>query len=96
MSYVTYRDVVPVYKEVALKTKTARDDDSAAMLDIIFDSIYFDFGTNILYGALLESTLLVDLWQSKSSSSIVSTVEKYLPKIEAFIEDLENAAEEYA
>lgn len=93
MSYMTYRDVVPVYKEVALKTKTARDDDSAAMLDIIFDSIYFDFGTNIMYDALLAGTVLTDLWKSKSSDSLISTVEKYMPKIEAFIEDIQKVSE---
>ncbi|MBQ3255839.1 MAG: hypothetical protein IJA67_00280 [Oscillospiraceae bacterium] len=94
MSYVTYRDVIPVYKEIALKAKTTRDDDSAAMLDIIFDSIYFDFGTNIMYDPLLANTFLVDLWRKKSSDAVVSTAEKYMPKIEKFIEDLYEAAGE--
>lgn len=36
--------VVPAYYEVALKTKYSRDTDSEAMLDLIRDSIWFDFG----------------------------------------------------
>lgn len=52
MSFYGYRDVIPVYKEVALKTKTTRDNESADMLDIIFGTIYFDFGTNIMYDAV--------------------------------------------
>lgn len=95
MSYVTWRDVVPVYKEVALKTKTARDNESEAMLDLIYNSVYFDFGTNIMYDALLAETVLKDMWNDKSSGTIVSTMEKYMNDIDKFIEDIAKAAEEH-
>lgn len=36
--------VVPEYYEKTLKTKGARDDDSQAMIDLIRDSLKFDFG----------------------------------------------------
>jgi len=39
-----YRNVVPTFYEQALQVKYARDDDSAAMLDIIRDSRIFDYG----------------------------------------------------
>ena len=36
--------VVPEFYEKTLKTKGARDDDSEAMIDLIRDSLKFDFG----------------------------------------------------
>ncbi len=43
LAYYGWRDILPEYYEKALKGKTARDDESADMLDIIFDNIHFDF-----------------------------------------------------
>ena len=40
----SYKQVVPVYYDTALKTKAARDEDSSAMIDIIRDGLTFDFG----------------------------------------------------
>ncbi len=40
----SYRNVIPQYYERVLKAKGARDDESAAMIDIIRDSLIFDFG----------------------------------------------------
>jgi len=50
LAYFGWRDVMPEYYEVALKTKSARDNESAEMLDIIFSSVTYDF-TNIYAGA---------------------------------------------
>ena len=94
MSFAGWRDVIPVYKEIALKTKTARDNESEAMLDIIFGSIYFDFGTNICYDAVLAPTFLTDIWHSRDSGAIVSAIEKYKPKINQYITDLVIVASE--
>lgn len=76
LAYTTYRDIIPVYKEVALKTKTARDTESEAMLDIIFNSVYFDFGTNILFESVLSNGFITDLWNKKSSDILISSMEK--------------------
>ena len=94
MSYYGYEKIIPVYKEVALKTKTARDNESADMLDIIFDTIYFDFGTNIMYDAVFVSTFLNDIFNSKSSTAVVSSMEKAREKITQYIVDIFSMAEE--
>lgn len=73
MSFAGYYDLLPLYKEVALKSKTARDEESAAMLDIIYASTTFDFGTNILYDSVITPEILEVLWQKKDPSIIVST-----------------------
>lgn len=49
----TYFTVVPDYYEVSLKGKTARDEESGEMMDIIIDGLYYDFafinGSNMEY-----------------------------------------------
>lgn len=40
----SYRNVIPQYYDKVLKAKGARDDESAEMIDIIRDSLIFDFG----------------------------------------------------
>ena len=92
MAWHTEKEIIPIYKEIALKTKTARDDESADMLDIIFGSIYFDFGTNIVYDAVIADTVLAAIWKKKSSDSIVSSIDKNLTKINKFIADINEQA----
>ena len=41
----SYKQVVPAYYEVALKTKYSRDDESAEMLDLIRGCLAFNFGS---------------------------------------------------
>lgn len=85
MSFSGYYDIIPQYKEVVLKTKTARDDESADMLDIIFDSVIFNFDMNILFDAVLQTTILPALWKDKTSGNIVSLSEKNANAINRYI-----------
>ena len=43
LAYYGYSDIWPEYFERALKGKNARDNESAEILEMIFDNIYFDF-----------------------------------------------------
>ncbi len=43
LDFYGWRDVMPVYFEKTLKGKTVRDSESAAMLDLIFSTISYDF-----------------------------------------------------
>lgn len=52
LTLLSNRDVVPTYYDQALKYKMTRDEDSAAMLDIIRDGFTLNFG--FLYGQTLE------------------------------------------
>lgn len=49
MAQKSYTEVTPVYKEVVLKYKYSTDDNNREMLDIVFDSIIFDFGITYSY-----------------------------------------------
>ncbi len=44
MAAETWKYVIPAYYDVALGTKYVRDEESAEMLDIIFDGVVYDFG----------------------------------------------------
>lgn len=44
MAFVSYNDVVPVYYNVALKSKYMQDTASWDMLDLIYNSVYIDGG----------------------------------------------------
>nr|MBQ4318429.1 hypothetical protein [Clostridia bacterium] len=53
LSALTYKDVYPVYYDVALKNKYSEDADTARMVDIIVDSA--DFDVSFMYGVYLEN-----------------------------------------
>lgn len=48
MSYMSHRDVLPIYYEVTLNQKGLRNEDSIEMMDYIRDSLYFD--ASMAYG----------------------------------------------
>jgi hypothetical protein len=72
LSYLAYKDILPVYYDVVLNVKLVRDEESIEMLKILFDSKVFD-PAYVLGG---------DLWQmwndniNSSKTDIVSTFEK--------------------
>lgn len=52
LNFYSYRDVVPVYCESALKSKYARDEDTAEMIELVMESSYYDIG--FIYGSLIN------------------------------------------
>ncbi len=91
LSFASHHDVVPTYKEVVLKTKAARDDDSSDMIDILFSSISFDFGINA-WQSQLSSPLISNIYSSKTGNvaSSLTKLEKNVNKeIEKLIKSIE-------
>jgi len=82
----SYQTVLPAYKEIALKTKYARDEGSAEMLDVIFDSLTFDLGLsvfpNVTYYVYMENYLkMVDTFAStteRTANSVDSAITKLI------------------
>ena len=72
MSFYTYHEVMPVYKNELLQVKVARDDDSSRMLDLIFDGATYDFGINVWQNNL-GNKIVSDIFTAKSDA-IVSTL----------------------
>ena len=71
----SYKKVIPAFYEVSLKTKLARDDESAEMIDIIRSGLTFDFGKVYVTELNYSMNILRDLMSNKKHD-FVSTFEK--------------------
>ena len=81
----TRRSVLPAFYDIALKTKYARDDDSAEMIDIIRGGTTFNFG--IAYVVPLGYPHLQ--WRfliTNKNPNMTSTVEKQMPVFQRNLE----------
>lgn len=58
-AYLQYRDVLPVFYEKVCKTKAARDEETALILDLVRDSRFYDIG--YFYGSLPMNSIGYDL-----------------------------------
>ncbi|MCL1858276.1 MAG: extracellular solute-binding protein [Oscillospiraceae bacterium] len=80
---------MPAYYEVTLKTKMARDDSSADMLDIIFKNRVWDLGEIANYGNFSSDLI----WMSmKNNSDLASLFDKLEPKMQ---KDIDKAIEKF-
>jgi len=66
--------IVPAYYGVSLKTKHARDEESADMLDIIFRNRVIDLGDSI-WCSTLRDGIFVDMF-AKNDRNLISRLEK--------------------
>ena len=76
LAYYGYEDIMPVYYEKVLKGKNTRDDESAEMLDLIFNNISFDFCQiySYAFGDQKAPTMLMRM-TIKNDTEIASTYE---------------------
>lgn len=86
------QSVIPQYYDVVLKGRTVRDDESGAMLDIIRDHLYFDFG--FVYSLSLDyiySTFgnLIKTKDRTFVSVYAASADKYAAKLADIIEKYE-------
>lgn len=92
MACASYNDVVPAYYDVALKVKYTRDEESAEMLDIIFENRIFDYGDTIFADALRDGIIRKSFEANNRDivsalTSVEATVNKSLSPInEGFAE----------
>lgn len=57
LACASHNEVIPAYYDVALKVKYTRDEESAEMLDIIFENRVFDFGDTIFCDQLRDGII---------------------------------------
>ncbi len=86
LNFKSHYEVLPMYKEVVLKTKSARDDDSSDMIDIMFKSVSFDFGINAWQNQL--SSPLIQGVYSNRSGNVASTLTKLQKSVDQEIKKL--------
>ncbi|MCL1793350.1 MAG: hypothetical protein FWG34_05745 [Oscillospiraceae bacterium] len=92
MAYYGRQLIKPAYYDVCLQRKYTRDEDSSAMLDIIFASTVYDIGRVYAIGGYLDALCETI---KKGQNTVMSTYEKLQGKIEkdlaSLIEGFENA-----
>ena len=72
--------VKPAYYDIYLKVKALRDDDSAEMLDIIFDNLVYDFGLN--FGTYNAISWMLPRMMLAKSIDVMSYIEKNITAVE--------------
>jgi len=76
-----YKQVTPVYCDIALKTKFARDEESAEMIDIIMAGRTFDFG--VLYDDFLGGSWYIsNLLSANPGTNFASYIERREPALQ--------------
>jgi hypothetical protein len=74
--------VTPAYYEVTLKSRAAKDDDSAAMLDLIFGNVVYDLGIMYNFGGIdMIGQLMRD-----DSTAVASKLQAIEPAVQAAID----------
>ena len=86
LAFATNRDIIPDYKEVLLKTKYARDNESEAMIDIVINSISFEFGLNA-WQETVANPLVIGTF-CKFNNNFASQLDKMAPKVQKTIDKL--------
>ncbi len=99
MAAESYRNLIDVYYDVILQTKTSRDRDSAEMLDVIRASRVFDFGYyNSSLGDAIASlgvTLYNSYGNANSISSFYAKASKQAEKnLQTLVEKFETLGDE--
>ena len=80
---LSYKYVIPAYKEVSLKTKFARDDESSAMVDIIYDGRVYDLGREYWSSSIMDRYITLI---TTNSTDVTSITEKNKPAADKAIE----------
>ena len=86
LAYDSNANILPEYKEVLLKTKLARDNESEEMIDIILNSISFDFGINAWQNEV--GVPIVQRIYVKNDPNVASTLAKMQKSVDAQIKKL--------
>ena len=86
-AYYSYVESVPAYIDVVLMTKVARNEESSAMLELCFDSSFYDLGTGIWSSDTKNQfTANVFLPRSDTAASLCAKNQKLIDKqLERFL-----------
>ena len=84
LAYYSYKNVRPLAYELTYMTKTARDENSAEMLGIIFDNLYLDFGCITDFGAQCEVLSAVLAGKADFSSSMAAQQKRLDKELDTF------------
>lgn len=81
MALSTYKYLLPAYYEDSLQGRDARDEESVAMLDIVYNSMVYDLGDTVWIQDI-RAGYMMNMF-NKNDRDLVSNVEKKREKIES-------------
>ncbi len=90
-AFSTYVDLLPVYKDVALKNKAAASPDESEMVDLIWNSIFYDFGV-LCWESYIADKIVNELFM-KGSTANVSFLTTLQSSVRQYEDALRTAAE---
>ncbi|MCL1859884.1 MAG: hypothetical protein FWF92_11715 [Oscillospiraceae bacterium] len=93
MSYEGMKTIKPAFYESLLKTKTARDDESAEMIDYIFGNLNYDIGNMYNFGEIVGKFGYGMSANDNKRVNIVSTIDKNVNVWQKAIDDIVAAIE---
>ncbi len=85
----SHTTVLEKYKEDAVKTKYAQDEDSLAMLDIAFKSISFDLGL-VLWEGNVANPLILEIF-AKNNGTVISSMTSKQNAIDKILVDFKDS-----
>ena len=83
LCYVSWRDLRPDVYDLVLKQKSARDEASARMLDLIYDNLYLDFNSLYNFGGTTDILANAIFGGGELLSGISAVAEKAQAEIDA-------------
>jgi hypothetical protein len=89
LAFYSHKEVIPAYTEVILKSKVSRDEESAAMIELIFNTSVNDLGTGV-WSSIMKNIYTAKIFLPRSTD-IVSVTASIEPKAEKAISDFMTA-----
>ena len=89
VNYLAKKSITPAYYEISLKGKYSRDEESVAMLDLIFANRVLDLGDTIFCPNVRDG--FFSSMYSKNQRDLMSQIEKNENKIQSTIDDMVKA-----
>ena len=87
-AYQGRREVLPAFYDVLLQRKVARDEESAEMLDLIFENIFIDVGSIYNFAGMMSQ---INENGSRGRVEIASFMERITPRVQSEIDKLVDA-----
>jgi len=85
LCYYSTDTVIKAYYDVLLKTKIARDDESEAMLDIMFNNRFYIIA-DVFYGTEIHSQMNGSALSKQANADIAGWIERNRGRIDTAIE----------
>jgi len=86
LSYLSYRDVLPVYYDITVSQKGLRNEESIEMLAIIRDSLCFD--SSLAYGCMTKLPEAIPDLLMVGDSAVASTIASQKETVQASIDKM--------